>query len=140
MRALITPMLERLKAAPQLTGWAMRKYTDTQERQSTPAVEIRFAQAQAEDSENRPVGLVPVYAVRLVHRNSDDSDALLDAALKAVISRLHNWHPNQIGEKFYGRIALIGVQEDPYREGGYDSYLVSFTSSTTFHGCSFSDQ
>lgn len=140
MRALITPMLDRLKAAPQLTGWAMRKYTDTQERQSTPAVEISFAQAQAEDSENRPVGLVPVYAVRLVHRNSADSDALLDAALQAVISRLHNWHPGQIEGKFYGRIALIGVQEDQYREGGYDCYIVSFTSSTTFHGCSFSDQ
>jgi len=140
MRSLITPMMERLKAAPQLSGWAVRKYTDTQERQSTPAVEISFSQAPAEDSENRPVGLVPVYDLRLIHRNSDDSDALLDAALETVIARLHNWHPNQIGEKFYGRIALIGVRNQLYQEGGYDSYIASFTSSTTFHGCSFTDQ
>ena len=140
MRSLITPIQERLKATPQLTGWAVRKYTESSERKSMPAIEIRFTQAQAEDSDNRPVGLAPIYAIRIMHHISDDSDELLDAALQAVISRLHNWHPGQVQGKYWGRIALEEVRDDPYPEGGHSSYIVSFTSSTVFHGCYFSDQ
>ncbi len=140
MRSLIKQIEARLRATPQLTGWAVRKYTDSQERKSTPAIEIGFAQAQAQDSDTCPVELSPIYSIRLIHRTSDDSDELLDAALQTVISRLHNWLPGQVQGKYWGRIALEGVRDDPYPDGGHDSYIITFSSSTTYHGCAFTDR
>lgn len=83
MRSLITPIQERLKP-PQLTGWAVRKYTESSERKSMPAIEISFAQAQAEDSDNRPVGLARSATIECTRCSPDDSDEACSICCKRL--------------------------------------------------------
>lgn len=137
MFALVTAIQERLQSMPQLAGWDVRRYSDVGERNGTAMVDVSVGPSQVEDSEVRGVVVNPLYIVRLAHRISDDSPLLLDAAVKAVIEKLHNWYPRDVDGQHWKRMALDGFRGDDSPATGFDGCVLAFSCGTTFDGCEF---
>lgn len=134
MLAIEAPLKARLQALPQLTGWAVRMGTEHADRSVVPAVDVRCAGASVPDRKAGAVLLAPEWQITLVLRRGVDAAALLDAALAAVITSLHNWQPGQHGGRGWEPLALSRVTEPLLSDEGFTGYELTFTTGARYMG------
>lgn len=134
MLALAAPLKARLQALPQLTGWQVRLGTDSADRRSTPAVDLRCTGAGVADSKTGAAMVAPEWAATLIVRRGDDAPELLDAAFAAVFASLHNWSPGQHGGRGWEPLRLARVQEPVFADEGFVGYELSFSTAARYLG------
>lgn len=134
MLAIEPPLKARLQALPQLTGWAVRMGTEHADRRAVPAVDVRCAGASVPDRKSGAVMVAPEWQITLVLRRGVDAAAMLDAALAAVITSLHNWQPGQHGGRGWEPLALSRVTEPLLSDEGLTGYELTFTTGARYMG------
>ena len=134
MLTLMSTMKPRLQALPALTGWAVRLGSDTEDKRTVPAIDLRCTGAQVKDSGTRAIGLEPIYTLTLVVPRSDAAFGQLDAAVTAVIASLHNWSPGDVAGQYWGRMALLQAREPEFTGTGLAGFEMAFKAETTYHG------
>lgn len=134
MLAIEPPLKARLQALPQLTGWAVRMGTEHADRRVVPAVDVRCAGASVPDRKAGAVMVAPEWQITLVLRRGVDAAAMLDAALAAVITSLHNWQPGQHGGRGWEPLALSRVTESLLSDEGLTGYELTFTTGARYMG------
>lgn len=134
MLALEAPLKARLQALPQLTGWAVRGGTEHADRRVVPAVDVRCAGASVPDRKAGAVMVAPEWQVTLVLRRGDDAATLLDAAMAAVITSLHNWQPGQHGGRGWEPWQLARITEPLLSDDGLTGYELTFSTGARYMG------
>lgn len=134
MLALAAPLKARLQALPALTGWQVRLGTDSADRRSLPAVDVRCTGASVLDSRTGAAMVAPEWTATLMARRDGDAAALLDAAFAAVFGSLHNWAPGQHGGRGWEALRAVRVQEPAYADEGVTGYEITFTTAARYMG------
>jgi len=134
MLALAAPLKARLQALPQLTGWQVRLGTDSADRRSTPAVDLRCTGAGVADSKTGAAMVSPEWTATLMVRRGADAADILDAAFAAVFESLHNWQPGQQGGRGWEPLRLARVQEPAFADEGVVGYEMSFSTAARYMG------
>lgn len=131
MYAHIASIKSRLQAA--LPAWTVVDGTEAQDRSELPRADVRLIGASFEKSSGPGVTLQARYLVRLVVDSSAAQQpfVLLDGAVDTAIGRLHNWRPDGAS----ARLALQGLREMEYAQGGLFGYELGFALTTTRQGC-----
>ncbi len=135
MFALESPIIERLKAVPALTGWHVRGSAREASRLPTPAVEVHCGGADSVlDACPASVGIVVVWSVYLIVQYGEHAMGDLDAAFAAVIKTLHNWRPGEVQGRKWKPLRIEGVRPPEFAEQGQIAYALMFKSSARFEG------
>ncbi len=132
MLALTTPLKTRLQALPQLTGWDVRTGTENADRRVVPAADVRCIGAGIADRKQGAVMLAPEWQVTLVVRRSDQAADELDAALAAVIGKLHGWRPPECGARGWEALSLARITELLLTDEGLAGYELTFTTAARY--------
>lgn len=134
MLALANPIKARLAALPQLTGWAVRSSTESTERRTLPAVDVRCTGANVADRKQGAALVAPEWTVLLMMRRAPDAADMLDAAFAAVFASLHNWMPGQVGGRGWEPLQLARVQEPVFADTGDVGYEMVFSTAARYIG------
>lgn len=132
MYAAIASIKTRLQSALG-APWAVVDGTEAQDRRELPRADVRLAGAVFSSSSGSGVVLQARYLVRLVvdAGAAQQPFVLLDEAVDAAISSLHNWRPG--GES--ARLSLQNIADVASVQSDLFGYDMGFALTITRQGC-----
>jgi len=135
---LLEPVItQRVRAA--IAGLAvewtvMGKTTDEGRRDAAQLASVAFFNGNVADTKAGGVSLETAWRITLSKRRGADTAEALDGALSAVIAALHDWPPETVSGRQWGRLRLAQVVAPQYPEDALEGVHLVFITSARFNG------